>query len=195
MRRVKEKIAQTKTNKWADLRGILHTTLTLRGRRGWPDEVYWLPKRPLLIEFKAEGEEPRKLQAYIHEQLRGLRYDVEVHTKAEEAIASLRDHFAKRARSVGLEPRAIPKRRREILVGACSSRPVLGSRPKEDEHSFRSDQDFEKRKASQASARRSAIASLLLSVAKGDKKMEGLPTSKSGDITRPRQRSSSKPRR
>ena len=97
MRRVREKKAQTKANAWYDERyPDARTTLTLRGRAGWPDEVYWLPKRPLLIEYKAEGEEPRKLQAHIHEQLRERGYEVQVHTDAAEAIAAIKKAIAAR---------------------------------------------------------------------------------------------------
>jgi hypothetical protein len=113
MRRVREKKAQVRANDWAESRGIPHTTLTLRGRRGWPDEIFWLPFRPLLIEFKAEGEEPRKLQLYVHEQLRSLGYDIEVHTSETEAIASLKEHYAVRT-GHSLEAGKIPARRRKI---------------------------------------------------------------------------------
>ena len=89
--RVREKPAQTRTNNWAEANGVPHITLTLRGRRGWPDEVYWVRGgRPLLIEFKAPGEEPRKLQLYTHELLRKLGYEVQVHTDECEAIKAIR---------------------------------------------------------------------------------------------------------
>ena len=95
MRRVREKKAQKTTNAWYDARyPDARTTLTLRGRRGWPDEVFWLPGgRPLLVEFKAEGEEPRKLQQYIHQKLKEQGYEVEVHTDAAEAIASIKQRL------------------------------------------------------------------------------------------------------
>ena len=91
---VRERKAQTATNTWADAVGIPRTTLTLRGRRGWPDEVYWVPGgRPLLIEFKAEGEEPRKLQLYIHTLLRQNGYEIQAHYKAAEAINAIKTHI------------------------------------------------------------------------------------------------------
>lgn len=92
MRRVHEKKAESKTNAWYDALWP-HTRRKLNGagNRGWPDQLYMIPGgRPLMIEFKAEGEEPRKLQAHIHERLRENGYEIEVHTKAEEAIASIR---------------------------------------------------------------------------------------------------------
>lgn len=96
LRRVREKPAEDKTNKWYDAKYPgLRTKLNLQGRRGWPDQCYWIAGgRPFLIEFKAEGEDPRKLQAYIHEQLRNNGYDVEVHTDAAEAIAALKRRIA-----------------------------------------------------------------------------------------------------
>lgn len=91
MRRVRESVAETKTCQWYDGLGLQRIKLNLQGRRGWPDQQFFVPGgRPLLIEFKAEGEEPRKLQQYIHDQLRNAGYEVEVHTNAEEAIASIK---------------------------------------------------------------------------------------------------------
>jgi len=63
---------------YADKHGILHIKLNLRGRRGFPDRLFFIPGgKPLMIEFKREGEEPRRLQSYIHSQLVGLGYRVE----------------------------------------------------------------------------------------------------------------------
>jgi len=112
-RRIREKPAQTATNAWADAVGVLRTTLTLRGRRGWPDEVYWLPGAPLLIEFKAPDEEPRKLQLYIHQQLRERGYDVQVHTEAAEAIAAIKARLAGNTKP-GLEAGKVPVKRRAV---------------------------------------------------------------------------------
>lgn len=107
---VREKKAQTATNRWYDFRyPDARTTLTLRGRRGWPDEVYWIPGgRPVLFEYKAEGAEPRKLQLHIHNTLRGLGYVVETHTSSAEAIASLSRHIenAKASKCAGKSQRA-----------------------------------------------------------------------------------------
>lgn len=96
----REKPAQLKANAWADANGVPHTTMTLRGRRGWPDEVYWLPLRPLLIEFKAPGEVPRPLQLHTHEILRRNAYEVQVHDDAAAAVASLKEALASRRRQL-----------------------------------------------------------------------------------------------
>ncbi len=91
MRRVKETVAETRTNRWYDaIRPNSRRKLNGEGRRGWPDQEYFLPGRPFMIEFKAEGEEPRALQKFIHDKLKKDGYDVEVHTTAEGAIAAIR---------------------------------------------------------------------------------------------------------
>jgi hypothetical protein len=102
-RRVPEKKAEKKVNAWYDLLfPLLRTKLNLQGRKGWPDQAYWIPGgRPVLFEYKAEGEAPRKLQGHIHTELEKHGYIVEVHHDAAEAIASLKRHMAlAQARSV-----------------------------------------------------------------------------------------------
>ena len=88
------KHVQDPVNRWADARGILRVTLNLMGNRGWPDNVYWINGgKPLLIEYKAPGEEPRKLQKYVHKRLRELHYEVEVHDNPADAIKSIKAHI------------------------------------------------------------------------------------------------------
>ena len=53
---------------------------------GWPDVEIFMPLgRVLLIEFKVEGAEPRKIQAYRIVQLRKLGHRVETCTSFEQA--------------------------------------------------------------------------------------------------------------
>ena len=94
-RRVKEKKAEKATNAWYDCRyPLARTKLNLQGRRGWPDQCYWIPGgQPVLFEYKADDEEPEALQTHIHKTLREHGYIVEVHTSAEKAIASLKAHI------------------------------------------------------------------------------------------------------
>ena len=150
MRRVREKKAQKAVNAWYDARyPDMRTTLTLRGRRGWPDEVYWLPLRPLLIEYKAEGEAPRKLQQYIHQNLKDQGYDIEVHVSGAEAIAALKRHIEARGsfRPTTVGARRVPTERGAVPVGPRSSRRVLVARPSQDQHHPRSHQDTSAREA------------------------------------------------
>ena len=91
-RRVKEKAGEGATNKWYDARfPDMRTKMNFQGHNGWPDQCYWIPGgRPFLIEFKAEGEDPRPLQAHIHGNLVKAGYDVETHHDSESAIAAIR---------------------------------------------------------------------------------------------------------
>lgn len=121
MRRVKETKAEVKTNEWYDLRfPLMRVKLNLQGRRGWPDQEYFIPGgRPFLIEFKAEGEEPRALQSHIHRKLKEHGYDIEVHTEAAKAIAAIKSR---------LESSAVHDRRSPVLAGAGVRRAVAKTR-------------------------------------------------------------------
>jgi VRR-NUC domain len=72
-------------SEWCDERNILHAKFSPMGQAGWPDHIYFLPNgRPLLVEFKRPGEQPRKLQRYKLGLLEELGYAVFVaETKAE----------------------------------------------------------------------------------------------------------------
>jgi hypothetical protein len=95
MRIVREKVAERKLVAWADSQGVLSIKLNLQGRRGWPDRAFFLPGgRPYLVELKAEGEVPRKLQAHIHSQLRALGYSVAVCASPEEAVEFMKRHLS-----------------------------------------------------------------------------------------------------
>jgi hypothetical protein len=62
---------------WADRHCILHRKMNGVGSRHWPDRMFMLPGgRPLFIEFKREGEQPRKAQWYVIRMLQGKGYDV-----------------------------------------------------------------------------------------------------------------------
>jgi hypothetical protein len=70
--------------------GIKGSKLKVVGDTGYPDRIFWMPGgRPLLIEFKKPGEEPRPKQLKIHRQLRKLGYQVEVHDNAIEAFQAV----------------------------------------------------------------------------------------------------------
>lgn len=107
IKRAKEVKAEKTTNEWFDLRfPLMRVKLNLRGRRGWPDQGYFIPGgRPFFIEFKADGEEPSELQRAIHRRLKENGYDVEVHTEAIAAIAAIKSR---------LEPPALHDRRGAI---------------------------------------------------------------------------------
>jgi len=75
-----------------------HIKLNLRGNRGWPDRLIFIPGgRPFLVELKRLGEEPTGLQKHRHRTLRRLGYDVEVHDDSDEALAAV-VHRVRRAK-------------------------------------------------------------------------------------------------
>jgi hypothetical protein len=72
--------------------GIEGSKLKVLGDTGYPDRIFWLPGgRPILIEFKRPGEEPRPKQEQIHERLRGLGYEVQTHDNAIAAFQAVID--------------------------------------------------------------------------------------------------------
>ncbi len=66
---------------------VVTLKLNLRGRKGWPDRlVMWEGGHMMFIEFKRPGEEPRRLQVYVHKQLRALGFEVQVHDNTRNAL-------------------------------------------------------------------------------------------------------------
>ena len=71
--------------------GVSNMKLAAQGQRGWPDRLFLIPGgRPLLIEFKAPGEEPRPDQESCIKILKLLGYDVEVHDDERTALLAIR---------------------------------------------------------------------------------------------------------
>jgi prefoldin subunit 5 len=80
---------------------------------GWPDRQFMIPGgKPLFIEFKRPGEVPRPLQLFIHDQLRKLGYQVEVHTDADEALKSITEKLN------SLDASRVSKKRRKVSTRA-----------------------------------------------------------------------------
>lgn len=164
VRRDKEKKAEKAVNAWYDVTvPHMRTKLNLQGRRGWPDQCYWLPGGPLLIEFKTEDEEPRKLQLHIHKRLRDDGYQIETHTDPTAAIASIRRRLA---------PGTVPAGRSEVLAGKSGRRSILATRAKEDKHYPRSGQDIDSSEEDSPRVGRRATARVQVSVAKRGRKVE-----------------------
>lgn len=85
-RAIEEVVVDYATNK-----GVLYLKLNVLGRRGWPDRIFVANGRVLFVEFKAPGEEPRKLQEEIHARLRRARCPVAVVDSVESGIAAIED--------------------------------------------------------------------------------------------------------
>lgn len=50
--------------------GALHLKLNVRGRTGWPDQMFLHNGKVLFLELKRPGEEPTKIQAHTHSLIR-----------------------------------------------------------------------------------------------------------------------------
>lgn len=75
--------------KWGVEEGILIEVLKLSvvGRRGWPDRmIMWQGEHVLFVEFKRPGEEPRPLQAYVHQLLRRMGFSIAVFDDTQKAL-------------------------------------------------------------------------------------------------------------
>jgi hypothetical protein len=79
----------TQLHKWAVKQCITLEILKLNlsGRRGWPDRmILWERRNAVFVEFKAVGEKPRPLQAYVHNIIDRLGFTVLTYDNAEEAL-------------------------------------------------------------------------------------------------------------
>ncbi len=62
-----------------------------RGRRGWPDKLYFCPgARLLCVEYKKPDEVPKADQRAVHRKLRRLGFEVLVIDDPEEARQAIR---------------------------------------------------------------------------------------------------------
>lgn len=100
--------------------GIKGSKLVTPGDTGFPDLLFWIPGGcPFLIEVKRPGEEARVKQAYVHNYLRELGYQVEVHDDPISAFQAVIDAVA---------ATRLPKESREVLARARSCCALLRSR-------------------------------------------------------------------
>lgn len=85
-----ESSIESKVVRWCKAHDVLTTKLSGPGHRGKPDRVFWLPGGcPVLIEFKAPGKKPTKLQRFWLDAFTELGYDVYLFDNAEDAIVEL----------------------------------------------------------------------------------------------------------
>lgn len=74
MRRL-ESYTENRVVAWAKKQGILTTKLKIEGQAGWPDRAFWLQGgQVVVVEFKRQGERPRKLQRYMLKELKKRGY-------------------------------------------------------------------------------------------------------------------------
>jgi hypothetical protein len=70
--------------------GVSNIKINTMSNTGYPDRLFFIPGgKPLLVEFKAPGEELKPKQAHIHRNLKRLGYNVQVHDNEAEAIKAI----------------------------------------------------------------------------------------------------------
>ena len=82
---------EQKVVEYSNERGVLSLKLNVLGRVGWPDRLFLYKGRVLFIEFKRQGEKPRKLQEYVHNQLRNQGFCVVVVDNFSQGYARIDD--------------------------------------------------------------------------------------------------------
>ncbi len=108
MRPILESAIERRAAREAEKLGVRSIKICDPSQAGWPDRMFFIPGgRPLLIEFKRPGEEPRDLQEHRIEILNRLGYDVCVCDSVRGALAQV-------ARALDAASR--PKARRQVLA-------------------------------------------------------------------------------
>lgn len=80
-----EKHIESKVCSYAKTRyGIQSIKLGSIYQADWPDRQFWFPLRPLLIEFKRQGQRPTPAQANRIKELQELGYEVHVIDNEED---------------------------------------------------------------------------------------------------------------
>lgn len=75
-------------------RGCLSIKCSVPGRRNYPDQQTLCGNGySFFIEFKREGEKPRRAQLARHQKLRDMGYNVYVCDNLDEAIAIFEDEL------------------------------------------------------------------------------------------------------
>jgi hypothetical protein len=117
-RKQREAGIENTANRKARELGVTSRKMNGMGFNSWPDRMYMIPGgKPLFIEFKRPGEEPTPLQEDNHKMLRELGYDIETHTDAEEAFASIK-------RRLGVEAITSARARNKVAAPARKRRAV-----------------------------------------------------------------------
>jgi hypothetical protein len=104
--------------------------LSAIGRRGWPDRVFfWEGGNVLFVEFKRPGEEPRKMQLYVHRILRKMGFEVQVHDDVDTAVEFIKARI--HASTIADEGDA-PRRERSWFQAISEAGPGQDSSSSED---------------------------------------------------------------
>jgi len=85
-----ESTIEKRVCEWATKQGILAYKWNSQNMRGVPDRIFFKSGKVQLIEFKAPGKRPRKLQNYVFEQLKKAGFDVVIVDDIEQGKEALK---------------------------------------------------------------------------------------------------------
>ena len=80
-----EKDLETKSSSFARARGWLTFKFNSMSQRGVPDRLFFRNSILLIVEFKAPGKKPTKLQEVIHKRFRDHGFEVHVIDNLDQA--------------------------------------------------------------------------------------------------------------
>ncbi len=171
---------ESKVVAWAKARGIPASKLQVKYDTSYPDRIFWIEGgKPLVIEFKRPGPDPKPKQEYVHGLLRTLGYQVEVHDTVDGAVSSI-------IRAVEAARRA--ETRGEIPPRTCGGNLSSRSRGGKDVDNLRSVQDLAVKKGREQDAGHLPAKASLPRVAKRSRKVDGLQGPKGGGSPRKNKR-------
>ncbi len=75
---MRESVIEKKVTQYAQQQGWLSYKWTSPNHRAVPDRLYFKAGKVLLVEYKAPGKKPTKLQAYVHQKLKAEGFNVHV---------------------------------------------------------------------------------------------------------------------
>jgi len=88
-----ESLTERRVHQWAVDHGVMSFKFEHVGNRGWPDRIFIRHGKCVLIEFKAEGLQPRKMQYYRIAILNENHTPAMWTTDFDEAVKFLCEHF------------------------------------------------------------------------------------------------------
>jgi hypothetical protein len=83
---------------WALANDVGLMFLKLGQSKGWPDMlVVWEGHGVLFVEFKQPGEKPKRIQQHIHNVLKSLGFEVQVHDNIDTAVEQITGYIKTKA--------------------------------------------------------------------------------------------------
>ncbi|PHS06387.1 MAG: nuclease [Blastopirellula sp.] len=84
---MREAPIEKKVTEFAKAKGWISYKWVSPNYRGVPDRLFFKASQIIIIEFKATGRKPSKLQAHIHKKLEKEGFEVHVIDSIEDGIA------------------------------------------------------------------------------------------------------------